>query len=299
VVRVGFVGLGNLGEPMAAQVAKAGFDLTVLDVRPDPVRRLMDLGASPAESIDSLAQRCDVILIAVVDDRQVSDVLLGSDASQGVLRIADPGAVVVVHSTVHPETCRQLCATALEHDIHLLDAPVTGGPGGAQTGSLSIMVGGSEMALDKCRPVLLAMGDHVTHLGESGTGQLAKIANNVGLAITMRAVHEALAFAGANGIDAATMLELLSFGACNSWVVENWSAVGNSAATYQAGGARGVAKLTYKDLSLALSIAHTRELPLPGTALTAQLLVDPYLAAQRFIETQPAPTTSNPEGTQQ
>lgn len=284
MTRVGFIGLGNLGEPMAAQVAKSGFDLTVFDVRPDPVRRLRDLGASSAGSIDTLAKRCDVILIAVVDDRQVSEVLLGTDGSEGVLRCAAAGTVVVVHSTIHPETCRQLSATALEHEIDLLDAPVTGGPAGAHSGSLSIMVGGSDAALNKCRPVLSAMGDHVTLLGESGAGQLAKIANNVGLAITMRAVHEALAFAAANGIGSATMLELLSFGACDSWVVRNWSDIGNNVANYQAGGAVALANLTYKDLALALSIAHTHELPLPGTALTAALLVDPYLSAEEFVQ---------------
>jgi 3-hydroxyisobutyrate dehydrogenase-like beta-hydroxyacid dehydrogenase len=283
-LRVGFIGLGNLGEPMAAQVVKAGFDLTVFDIRPEPVRRITALGARSAESIDSLARECDVILIAVIDDRQVSDVLVGSNGSTGVLRIAGPGTVVVVHSTVHPATCRRLSAIALERQIDLLDAPVTGGPGGAESGSLSIMVGGSATGLDKCHPVLASMGDHVTLLGESGSGQLAKIANNVGLAITMRAVHEALAFAAASGIDAVKMRDLLSLGACNSWVVENWSAVGTTAANYQAGGPLGVAKLTYKDLSLALSIAHTQELALPGTALTAQLLADPYLAAAKFID---------------
>jgi 3-hydroxyisobutyrate dehydrogenase-like beta-hydroxyacid dehydrogenase len=295
-MRAGFIGLGNLGEPMAAQVAKAGLDLTVFDLRPDPVGRLAALGARSAESVDALAGRCDVILLAVVDDRQVRDVLLGTDdGSAGVLASADPGTVVVVHSTVHPETCRQLCATAREHQIEVLDAPVTGGPAGARTGSLSVMVGGSESALNRCRPVLSAMADHITHLGESGAGQLAKIANNVGLAITMRAVHEALAFAEANGIDAARMLELLGWGAANSWVVQNWPAIGDSVASYHTDGALGLAKLTYKDLALALSIAHTHELSLPATALTAQLLVEPYLSAQGFVETSSAPPTSNVE----
>ena len=201
-----------------------------------------------------------------------------------VLRNAQPGSVVVVHSTVHPDTCRELCAVARENQIELLDAPVTGGPGGAQTGSLSIMVGGSESALDRCRPVLDAMGTHVSWLGDPGSGQLAKIANNLGLAMTMRAVHEAVVFAAANEISPTKMIELLGWGTCDSWVVQNWSTIGRSAAHYQAGGPRGVANLTYKDLALALSIAHSRGVALPGTGLTAQLVAEPYLSAAGYAE---------------
>jgi 3-hydroxyisobutyrate dehydrogenase len=285
--RVGFIGLGNIGEPMAVQVAKAGFDLTVFDIRPDPIARLVAIGAKEADSIVSLAQRCDVILVAVVDDKQVSDVLLGGSDSVGVLRIAKPGSTVVLHSTVHPETCRALSSTAAVRQIDLLDAPVSGGPGGAQTGSLSIMVGGPESALNRCRTVLLAMGDHVSHLGDSGAGLVAKVANNVALAITMRAVHEALALAETNGVSPETMRQLLTWGAANSWVAENWSAIGNTVAHYQAGGAQGVANLTFKDLSFALSIAHDHLLALPATAVTAQVLTEPYRSAEIFVTTSP------------
>ena len=295
--RVGFIGLGNLGEPMAAQVAKAGFDLTVFDVRPDPVARLVAIGAKAADSIASLAMHCDVILVAVVDDKQVCEVLQGDSNAFGVLKIATPGSIVVLHSTVHPDTCRALSATAALRQIDLLDAPVSGGPRGAQTGSLSIMVGGPQTALDRCRAVLLAMGDHVTHLGESGTGQIAKLANNVALAITMRAVHEALALAETNGVGPETMRELLTLGAANSWVAENWSGIGNTVAHYQAGGAQGVANLTFKDLSLALSIAHNSLIALPATAVTAQVLAEPYRSAEKFVTTKDtaSPACTNSE----
>ena len=149
------------------------------------------------------------------------------------------------------------------------------------------MVGGPASALNRCRAVLLAMGDHVTHLGDLGAGQIAKIANNVALAITMRAVHEALAFAESNGVNPETMRQLLTWGAANSWVAENWSTIGDSVAHYQAGGAQALANLTYKDLSFALSIAHDRLLALPGTAVTAQLLADPYRSAEIFVTTPP------------
>src|ERR1700747_532694 len=133
--QVGFIGLGNLGEPMAMQGAKAGFDLTVFEIRPDPIARIVALGANEADSIDALALRCDIILVAVVDDKQVSDVLLGGSGSTGVLRIAKPGSTVVLHSTVHPDTCRALNSTAAACQIDLLDAPVSGGPRGCQTGA--------------------------------------------------------------------------------------------------------------------------------------------------------------------
>jgi 3-hydroxyisobutyrate dehydrogenase-like beta-hydroxyacid dehydrogenase len=295
-LRVGFIGLGNLGEPMATQVARSGFDLTVCDVRPEPVERLVRLGARSAGTVGELAKGCNVILVAVVDDRQVVDVLLGDDGSQGLLDLAPPGSIVVLHSTIHPLTCCRLHDAGLSRRIDVLDAPVTGGPAAAETGSLSVMVGGSAAALERCLPVLLAMGDEVTRLGEAGAGQVAKIANNVALAITLRAVHEALSFAEASGVPPGEMLALLGKGAASSWVVDNWSLIGENVRNYQAGGASGVADLTYKDLSLALSIAHGNRLALTATALTAQLLVDPYRAAEEFARSSHQPAENEDVG---
>lgn len=292
-LRVGFIGLGNFGEPMATRVAVAGFDLTVFDLRDEPMTRLEQCGARLGESVQSLAQSCDIIQIAVVDDQQVTDLLTGDAQSPGILELADPGAVIVVHSTIHPDTCRRLSALGAGKGIELVDAPVTGGPSAAASGALSVMVGGSVEAFDTCRPVLEAIGTTITYLGPSGAGQLAKLANNIGIAMTMRAVHESLSFAGANGIPADQMLGLLASGAARSWIADNWGAIGRTATRYQAGGVQGVANLTYKDLSLALSIAHGHDLPLPGAALTAQLIAEPYYAAAELDNSRADPGVGN------
>lgn len=289
-LRVGFIGLGNFGEPMATRVALAGFDLVVFDLRAEPMTRLEQCGARRVESVESLAQRCEIIQIAVVDDKQVTNLLIGDAESPGIIERAAPGSVVLVHSTIHPDTCRRLSAFGGTKRIEVLDAPVTGGPAAAASGALSVMIGGSAAAVETCRPVLDAIATTITHLGPSGAGQLAKLANNIGIAVTMRAVHESLSFARANGIPADQMLTLLGNGAARSWVADNWVAIGNTAAQYQAGGVQGVANLTYKDLWLALSIAHDNQLALPGTVLTAQLIAEPYCAAAELNDSYADPS---------
>ncbi len=283
-LRVGFIGLGNFGEPMATRVAQAGFDLAVFDLRDEPITRLEESGAHRAASVESLAQSCGILQIAVVNDQQVTALLMGDADSPGIVDRARPGTIVLVHSTIHPDTCRRIAAAAAAKQIEVLDAPVTGGPAAAASGTLSVMIGGSAAAIEVCRPVLDAVGTTITHLGPSGAGQLAKLANNIGIAITMRAVHESLSFAAANGIPADRMLGLLGLGAARSWVADNWVAIGRSATQYQAGGVQGVANLTYKDLSLALAIAHDTQLALPGTALTAQLIAESFSAAAELTD---------------
>lgn len=272
---VGFVGLGTMGEPMAANVARSGQPLTVIDVRSEPMDRLVALGAKPAASLAALAAACDVVLVAVVDEPQLDAVLLGGD---GVFANAWPGTVVVVHSTVGPGACLRLEAEAAAHGLLLLDAPITGGPHGAVAGTLSILVGGSEPALDTCRPALEAMSREIFHLGGVGAGQLAKIANNAVLAVTLHAVHEALRLAEGGGLRRQAMLDVLCAGSGDSWVTRNWSAIGATVTGYP-GGPQGVAKLTRKDLTLALAAAAEQDLALPFTTLATQGLEQPYRAA--------------------
>jgi 3-hydroxyisobutyrate dehydrogenase-like beta-hydroxyacid dehydrogenase len=274
---VGFIGLGTMGEPMAANVARSGQPLTVIDVRSEPMDRLVALGAKPAASLAALAAACDVILVAVVDEPQLDAVLLGPD---GVFASARPGTVVVVHSTVGPAACLRLDAEAAPRGVVLLDAPITGGPSGAVAGTLSILVGGSSSALERCRPALAAMSREIFHLGGVGAGQLAKVANNAVLAVTLHAVDEVLRLADAVGLGRQAMLDVLCSGSGESWVARNWGAIGASANAYP-GGADGVAKLTRKDLTLALATADAQGIALPFTTLAAQGLEQPYRAAAK------------------
>jgi 3-hydroxyisobutyrate dehydrogenase-like beta-hydroxyacid dehydrogenase len=248
--------------------------LTVFDLAEAPVKEAVALGATAARTVEEVGAASDVILVAVVDDAQVEGVLLGTDGP-GVFGTAEPGSVVVVHSTINPRTCRRLEVLAEERGLHLLDGPISGGPMGAREGTLSIMVGGDATALEVCRPVLESMSQRVFHLGGVGMGEVAKVANNVVLAICLEATNEGLALARDAGIEEDVMLEVLGSSTGDSWAVRNWHNVGEVARNYP-NGARGVANLTYKDIAMALSIGHDQGTPLPVVGLTSQLLEEPY-----------------------
>jgi 3-hydroxyisobutyrate dehydrogenase-like beta-hydroxyacid dehydrogenase len=206
----------------------------------------------------------------VVDDTQVEAALLDG----GVLDALAPGAVVVVHSTIHPSSCRRLAALAAERGIGFLDAPISGGANGAEAGTLAIMVGGDEATLAGCRDVLDAMAGNVFHVGGVGMGEVAKITNNVVLAVVLQGTLEGLRLAKWSGIDEATMLGILSVSAGESWVVRHWDAI-QSMADAHPQGRSGLARLTYKDLTFAQAIGHEVGAPLPVTALAAQLVDQP------------------------
>ncbi|MGA8846313.1 MAG: NAD(P)-dependent oxidoreductase [Nocardioides sp.] len=200
VIRVGFVGLGNIGKPMALRLAHQARDagrlsVSVYDVMSEPVAELGREGADAAASVAELAARVDVLCVMVRDDDQVRDVLgqaLGS---------ARDGLVIVVHSTVAPETPRQLEVTAAKHGVLLVDAPVSGGAMGAADGSLAIMVGGSEEAYSAARPALEAMGSKVIHAGPIGAGTKFKLARNLMHFVSFTAATEAQRLAEAAGLD--------------------------------------------------------------------------------------------------
>ena len=199
MTRVGFVGLGNIGKPMALRLASAPaeqeLDLSVYDVAPDPVAGLEAAGAKAAGSVAELAERSDVICVMVRDDDQVRDVL------GDVLGVAHDGMVVVVHSTVAPATPRQLEISAARHGVLLVDAPVSGGAMGAADGSLAILVGGSDAAYAACSPVLARMGSLVVHAGPTGAGTKLKLARNLMHFVAFTAATEAQRLAEAAGLD--------------------------------------------------------------------------------------------------
>ncbi len=184
---VGFVGLGNIGKPMALRLAAADVELLVYDVAPDPVAELVAAGAKAAGSVAELAEAVDVVCVMVRDDDQV----------RAVAAEVGPGTVLVVHSTVAPETPAELAAQGLT----VLDAPVSGGPIGAADGSLAIMVGGSDAAFAAARPALGAMGTKVVHAGPLGAGTRMKLARNLLHFVAFTAATEAQRLAEAAGLD--------------------------------------------------------------------------------------------------
>lgn len=193
--RVGFVGLGNIGKPMALRLAGRGVPLTVFDVTPAPVADLVAAGAGAAASVADLAAAADVVCVMVRDDDQVSDVL------GEVLGVAREGLVVLVHSTVAPGTPSRLADTALRHGVEMLDAPVSGGAMGAADGTLAIMVGGSEDGYARALPVLSELGSLVVHAGPVGSGTTFKLARNLMHFVSFTAATEAQRLAEAAGLD--------------------------------------------------------------------------------------------------
>lgn len=193
---VGFVGLGNIGRPMALRLAAdRGTDLVVHDIAPEPVAELVAAGARAAGSVAELARVCDVVCVMVRDDDQVREVLAH------VVGVAAEGTVVVVHSTVAPDTPRQLAVVARTYGVGVVDAPVSGGAMGAADGSLAILVGGDEERVARVRPVLEVMGSKVVHAGPIGAGTAMKLARNLLHFVAFTAATEAQRLAEAAGLD--------------------------------------------------------------------------------------------------
>jgi 3-hydroxyisobutyrate dehydrogenase-like beta-hydroxyacid dehydrogenase len=266
--RVGFIGLGNIGKPMAINVATAGFDLMVYDVRQEPLQELAALGAKVARSAQDVGAHGDVIEVVVVDDAQVEAVTVGEG---GVLNGTKPGSVIAIHSTVHPKTVRRIAELARARGVGVIDAQVSGGERGAQQKTLCYMVGGDKALLDKCRPVFATSGAHIFHLGDLGSGAIAKLAHNLIVYVNMLAASEGMRLGEKAGLDVTTLQDVVHVSAGQSRVADNWLQQRKLKETYTAGPG-ALMQLIYKDLRLALELGHDLGLSLPGAALTQQLI---------------------------
>jgi 2-hydroxy-3-oxopropionate reductase len=266
--RVGFIGLGNMGKHMAINIAKAGFDLMVYDLRPEPMRELTALGAKAARSADEIGAHGEIIEVVVVDDRQVEAALLGEG---GALSAAKRGSVIVIHSTVHPRTVRKLAEQATSKGVALIDAEVSGGERGAIAKTLCYMVGGDKAAFERCRPIFATSGANIFHLGALGSGAITKLAHNLIVYVNMLAASEGMRLAEKAGVDLKSMEQVVHAGAAQSRVADHWSQQRKLKDSYTSG-PRGLMELMHKDLRLALELGHDLGLSLPGAALTQQLL---------------------------
>jgi 3-hydroxyisobutyrate dehydrogenase-like beta-hydroxyacid dehydrogenase len=265
--RVGFIGLGNMGKPMAINLAKAGFDLMVYDLRPEPMRELAEVGAKCARSADDIGKHAEIIELVVVDDAQVEAVTFEEG---GVLATANPGTIIAIHSTVHPRTVRNVAAMAQAKGVTVIDAEVSGGERGAYARTLCYMVGGDKNAFEKCRPLFATSAANIFHLGELGAGAITKLAHNLIVYVNMLAASEGMKLAQTAGVDPAVMEQVVHAGAAQSRVADHWSQQQNLGATYTTG-PEGLMQLIHKDLRLALELGHDLGLQLPGAALTQQL----------------------------
>ncbi len=217
--RIGFVGLGAMGSPMAACIANAGFHLSVFDLKPENTAPLADLGATVAASPAEVAEGADALVLMVVNAEQAENALFGEN---GAAEKLGPGAAIVLMSTVGPGPVRELNRQLEQQDLRLLDAPVSGGVARAEKGDLLIMAGGPGDLFVELRPVLEAMGSTVVHCGESaGDGQSVKLVNQLLCGIHIAAAGEAIAYAEALGLDARSVFETIRHGAANSFMLED------------------------------------------------------------------------------
>ena len=260
---IGFIGLGIMGGAMAANVLRAGYDLTVWNRTPGRITPLAEAGAAVAAGPADLAGRSDIIITCVSDTPDVEAVILGPG---GVIEGARPGALVIDCSTISPEATRIIGARLRQKGVHLLDAPVSGGSEGAARGTLSIMLGGEADQVARALPVLQAMGQTITHVGGQGAGQMAKLVNQVLVVVTMQGVAEALLLAQAGGLDLERTLAAVGGGAAGSWMLNN-----RGPQVIRRDWRPGfTVDLQQKDLRLVLEAADELGIPLPSTALVFQ-----------------------------
>ena len=259
-MRVGFVGLGTMGGAMAANAARAGFEVSAWNRTPGRAAELGDLGVSMAASPSAVAAASEIVITIVSDTPDVEAVLFGPD---GVADGATAGSLVIDMSTISPSATRDFAQRLEQAGVAMLDAPVSGGSEGAKKGTLSIFVGGEAADLERARPVLESLGTTITHVGSIGAGQAVKAVNQVILAGTYLGVAEGVVLALKAGLDVEQVVAALSGGAAQSWVLANRS--GRMLENDYPLGFK--VALHRKDLGIALSMARELGASLPVSAL--------------------------------
>ena len=263
-MRIGFIGLGIMGRPMAKHLMGAGHSLTVWNRSRPGIEELVEAGADEGSSPADVAAKSEVVFTMVGDSPDVEAVALGED---GIIGGATAGLVHIDCTTMSPDVTRKIADAYAVKGVEMLDAPVSGGEGGAINASLSIMVGGKQDVFERCKPLFDVVGKTITYCGPTGAGQTVKLCNQVAVAVTNMAVCEALVLSAKAGVSTKTMLDAISGGAASSWQMVNLGP------KMIEGDFRPGFKVWHqqKDLRLALEAGRGMDLPMPATALVAQL----------------------------
>ncbi|SHF16972.1 3-hydroxyisobutyrate dehydrogenase [Microbulbifer donghaiensis] len=269
--KIAFIGLGNMGGPMAANLVGAGYAVTAFDLSPVALEQAVACGCTRGESAESAARGADVVISMLPSGAAVKGLYLGA---RGLLQALDAGALVIDCSTISAADARQLIAAAGERDIRAVDAPVSGGTAAAVAGTLSFMCGGDAGAVDAARPYLQAMGANIFHAGPAGSGQVAKICNNMLLAIHMIGTAEALQLGVDNGLDPKVLSDIMKASSGGNWSLEKYNpypgVMDNVPAANGYAGGFAVA-LMLKDLGLAMDTAAGSASSTPLGALAKNL----------------------------
>ena len=270
---VGFIGLGNMGGPMAINLIKAGFSVSVFDLVPTSVERLTAAGAQAAATAEEAVQNVDVVISMLPASKHVESLYLGE---AGLLSKIAPGTLIIDSSTIAPESTRKVADEAKARGLSMIDAPVSGGVAGAQGGTLTFIVGGSDTALVQARPLLEAMGKNIFHAGDAGAGQVAKICNNMLLSVLMSGTAEALQLGVDNGLDPSVLSEIMRKSSGGNWALEVYNPYPGvmenapSSRDYEGG---FLVDLMIKDLGLAMASALATGTATPMGSLARSLYV--------------------------
>jgi 3-hydroxyisobutyrate dehydrogenase len=267
--KIGFVGLGDMGGPMALNLAKAGVDLTVFDLRSEAVERLRLAGAKAAGSVGEVAADVDVLSTCVLYDHQVREIFLGSE---GILANAKEGLVALIHSTILPDTVAEISRQAKDRGIAILDAPVSGSSIASRAGTLTVMVGGDAEALVAAGPLLSIVGENIIHVGSPGMGQVAKLANNIMSLGNQTVAMEAVRFAEAFGLDRRMLFDVVKVSTGASWAATNYEHFDRFGTEHTLAGTPELSHRLGLDLRYAVSLAQDRSTYLPVVSLCSQVM---------------------------
>jgi 3-hydroxyisobutyrate dehydrogenase len=271
MTQIAFLGLGNMGKPMAVNLVKAGHALKVYDPVEAAMAELVEVGARGARSAREAVEGCSVVCSMLPASAHVEALYLGGVGVEGVLPHIERGSLVVDFSTIAAASARKVAAAAKARELDMLDAPVSGGTAAAASGALTFIVGGEPAVLERARPFLDVMGKNVFLAGPAGAGQVAKICNNMLLAVMMAGTSEALALGAENGLDPKVLSEIMSKSSGRNWAIETynpWPGVMENAPSSREYAGGFASDLMLKDLGLAAeaAIEHRRATPLGDLA---------------------------------
>lgn len=269
--KIAFVGLGNMGGPMAMNLVKAGHELTVFDLSESAVATLVEAGARGAASLAEAVSEAECVISMLPAGAHVEAVYLGKD---GILESVPAGSLLIDSSTIAAETSQKVAAAAAEKGLPFMDAPVSGGVGGAQAGTLTFICGGDAEVFERARPILECMGKNIFHAGPHGAGQVAKICNNMLLSILMAGTCEALALGVKNGLDPAVLSEIMKQSSGSNWTLDvynPWPGVMENVPASRGYSGGFMVDLMSKDLGLAYDNAAKNKAAIPMGALARNL----------------------------
>ncbi len=265
--KVGIIGLGSMGKSMAKNLLKAGYELTVFDIRPEPIQEMVGLGAFGASNLKEVGERSEIVFVMVLNFAQVES---STVASGGVLSGMKPGSTLIVTSTIAPSEIKQIAKAASALGVEVLDAPVSGGSVGAANGTLVIMVGGEERVFQKCKDAILAVGSNAVKVGdEIGIGSVVKAANQLMVTVHLVAMAEALVLGTKAGADPEIMANIIRKSAGSSWMFENKidALLNGDFST------RGALDIQIKDIDICLKTGRELNVPLYTSAASREVFL--------------------------